>query len=123
MVRDDIELTKDHSTLDGSMSQLAIYSPCRRSDVRIRIIDGETVVLDRHGGLIHQFNQTASHIWERCDGKSTVAHIAQQLAEAFDVDPEIAANDVAAIVQRLQELGLLEPSAERPVPPVLEVKE
>jgi hypothetical protein len=89
----------------------------------MRIIEGETVVLDRHGGLIHQFNQTASYIWERCDGTSTAAEIAQQLAEAFDVHPKTAADDVAAIMRKLQELNLLEPAAGSPVPPTLSVKE
>jgi hypothetical protein len=119
----DTEIITDVPTQESSIPQLAAYSPRRRSDVRMRIIEGETVVLDRHGGLIHQFNQTASYIWERCDGKSTTVEIAQQLAEAFDVHPTTAADDVAGIVQRLQELNLLEPSAERPVPPTLEVKE
>lgn len=123
MARYDTEIIKDVPTQENSPPQLTACCPLRRSDVRMRIIEGETVVLDRHGGLIHQFNQTASYIWERCDGKSTIAAIAQQLAEAFDVHPETAANDVTVIVQRLQELNLLESSAARPVPPPLDVKE
>lgn len=119
----DTEIIKDVPTQESSISQLAAYSPRRRSDVRMRVIEGETVVLDRHGGLIHQFNQTASYIWERCDGKSTAAAIAQQLAEAFDVHPATAADDVAAIMRQLQELNLLEPSAGNPAPPTLAVKE
>jgi hypothetical protein len=123
MARYDTEIIKDVPTQESSTPQLAAYSPHRRPDVRTRIIEGDTVVLDRHEGLIHQFNQTASYIWEQCNGQSTTAEIAQQLVEAFDVDPETAANDVAAIVQRLQELNLLEPSAGGPVPPTLDVKE
>ena len=89
----------------------------------MRIIEGETVVLDRHGGLIHQFNQTASYIWERCDGKSTVAEIARQLNEGFDVHPTTAADDVVVIVRRLQELNLLVSPIGTAVPPALDVKE
>ncbi len=83
-------------------------SPKRRSDVRVRVVASEMVVLDRQGGLIHQLNHTAGYIWERCDGKSTMADIAKQLAEAFDVDPPTAAADVAAVVQQFQQLNLLE---------------
>jgi hypothetical protein len=82
--------------------------PKRRSDLYTRVIDGETVVLDRKGSLIHQLNQTASYIWDRCDGKSARAEIASQLAEEFDIDPETVARDVAGIVGQLQSLNLLQ---------------
>jgi hypothetical protein len=76
----------------------------------MRVVEGETIIFDRDGGVIHQLNRTASYIWERCDGQSTLADMAQQLAEAFDVEPTIAATDVVAIVKRLQQLHLLEPA-------------
>jgi hypothetical protein len=123
MARHGTERIQDVPTQESSTPPLMAYCPRRRADVRMRIIDGETVVLDRHEGLIHQFNQTASYIWEWCDGKSTTVEIAQQLAEAFDVPPATAADDVAAIVRRLQALNLLEPSAENPVSPIFDVKE
>ena len=82
--------------------------PQRRSDVIARLLDGETVVLDRQAGLIHQLNPTASYIWARCDGHSTIAAIAHQLAHAFAVEPAVAARDVRALVRQLQALQLLE---------------
>jgi Coenzyme PQQ synthesis protein D (PqqD) len=82
--------------------------PRRRPDVIARLLDGETVVLDRQTGVIHQLNPTASYIWERCDGQSTIAAIAHQLAHAFAVEPTVAARDVRALVRQLQALQLLE---------------
>jgi hypothetical protein len=82
--------------------------PRRRSDVNIRVVDGETVVLDRQKGLIHQLNQTATYIWERCDGRSTVVEIAAQLTETFDVAYEIAIKDVVRVTRHFQDLQLLE---------------
>jgi Coenzyme PQQ synthesis protein D (PqqD) len=81
--------------------------PKRRSDVTSRLVDGEMLVLDRRAGLIHQLNHTASFVWERCDGQSTLSDIAHQLVHAFDVDPNVAARDVSAMVMQLQELHLL----------------
>src|SRR6266403_360370 len=69
--------------------------PKRRVDVNVRMVDGEVVVLDRQSDLIHQLNHTASYIWDRCDGQSTVAEIANQLAAAFHVDADTAVQDVA----------------------------
>ena len=80
----------------------------RRLDVKSRLVDGETVVLDQQAGVIHQLNATASFIWERCDGQSTLTDIAQQLAHAFEVDPHVASCDVNAMIRQLEALHLLE---------------
>jgi len=85
-----------------------ILYPQRRADVRVRVVDGETVVFDRRRGLIHHLNPTAHYIWERCDGSATVAAIAQQLAATFGVEAQTAAADVAACVAHLATLELLE---------------
>jgi hypothetical protein len=82
--------------------------PQRRAEVSVRIVDGEVVVLDRRSNLIHQLNPTASYIWDRCDGRSTVAEIASQLAAAFDVDAKTAIQDVATTIMQLHSRGLLE---------------
>jgi hypothetical protein len=82
--------------------------PKRRSDVNDRFVEGEVVVLDRQAGLIHQLNQTASYIWDRCNGQLTVAEIADQLALTFDVDFRTAAEDVVAVIRQFQNQRLLE---------------
>jgi len=82
--------------------------PKRRVDVNVRMVDGEVVVLDRQSDLIHQLNHTASYIWGRCDGQSTVAEIANQLAAAFQVDADTAVQDVATTIRQLHSIGLLE---------------
>ena len=81
--------------------------PNHRTDVNVRIVDGELVVLDRHKGLIHQLNQTASYIWERCDGRSTAADIAKQLVKEFGVSVETAEADTQRFVEQLHALDLL----------------
>lgn len=97
------------NSLDQPMGENYYYYPKRRSDVNVRVLDGETVVLDRQGAMIHQLNQTASFIWKRCDGESTIPEIADQLAEVYEIDPETAARDVASVVGQLHSLNLLEP--------------
>jgi hypothetical protein len=94
--------------------------PNRRSGLDARSLTGETVVLDRRLRRIHQLNQTASFIWERCDGRHAVGEIAAQMARDFDVDLETARRDAAAAVARLAEAGLLEPAPVRGGPPPAE---
>jgi len=108
---------KNESPEDGRAPSLTEKSLKRRSDVNVRVIEGETVVLDRKGAQIHQLNQTASYIWDRCDGRSTIEEIAGQLAESFAVDPKAAARDAVATVRQLQRLNLLEPREELTVIP------
>ena len=84
------------------------FLPRQRADVKSRTVEGEMVVLDQGGGFVHQFNQTATYIWERCNGQYTPAEIAAQLCELFDVDQETALKDVAESIRQLQELKLLQ---------------
>jgi Coenzyme PQQ synthesis protein D (PqqD) len=82
--------------------------PKRKSNVSTRVIEGEVVVLDREEGLIHQFNPTASYVWNHLDGDLSLAAIADQLAEVFEVDSKTAVEDIVLFVSQLQELHLLE---------------
>ncbi|HEX9821819.1 MAG TPA: PqqD family protein [Methylomirabilota bacterium] len=87
--------------------------PRRRSDVRARAVEGEMVVLDRQRQLVHQLNQTASYVWERCDGEHTVPTIARDLAGVFEVDLQSAETDVANAVRQLEAAGLVEMASAR----------
>ena len=89
--------------------------PLRRRNVNVRVLDGETVVLDRPRRRIHQLNVTASHVWARCDGRHSVREIAEDLADAFDVDRHVAERDAAALLEQLASAGLLEDPAIDPL--------
>ena len=82
--------------------------PKKRNDVNARSVDLEMVVLDRQNGSIHQLNQTASFVWEECDGESTLEEIAKRMTEAFEVDFSTAMSDVRKVIQQLNDIGLLE---------------
>lgn len=85
----------------------SIAGPTYRSDVTVREVEGETLVLDLEAGRIHQFNPTASYIWHKCDGKTLLGEIAGMLAAEFDVDQRTAEQDVVATINKLRELQLL----------------
>jgi hypothetical protein len=65
-------------------------------------------VLDRREGLIHQFNKTASFLWELCDGSRTFDQLTQELCEVFEVDFATAERDVQSTVETLRRSRLLE---------------
>lgn len=96
-----------HTKTTGGHAVTSAY-PTRRSGLRARAVEGEVVVLDGQRQLVHQLNRTGGYIWDRCDGAHSVAMIARDLAQAFDVDPEAAENDVASAVGQLEAAGLVD---------------
>jgi len=85
-----------------------MFRPKRRTDLRTRVMEGETVVLDRREEFVHQFNKTAGFIWDLCDGRRTAEEIAGELCEAFAVDAPTAHRDVLAVIERLEKAKLLD---------------
>ena len=66
----------------------------RRTGVQSRLVEGELIVLDREHDLVHQFNKTATFIWEHCDGQQSGAEIANAVCENFEVDESTAIKEV-----------------------------
>ena len=79
----------------------------KRSDLSERTSDGETLILDRINGQIHHLNSTASYVWTLCDGSSINA-IAENLAQAFQIDSAIAEKDVIVLLNEMKRMNLLE---------------
>lgn len=100
--------TDDPSLVEGSYA--GTDRPKRRDDLNIRTVEGETIVLDGQAGRVHQFNLTASLIWQHCDGKTTIDEIANHFLELYEVDFKAAVQNVREIVEQLKDLDLLESS-------------
>jgi hypothetical protein len=64
-------------------------------------VDQQTVVINLDAGAYISLNETGSFLWERLDGKRTLADIAQELAEMYNVAPDITRPDVLALAQVL----------------------
>jgi len=83
--------------------------PKRRADITTRDVNGETLILDRKHEEVHQLNNTASYVWQRCDGKTSVAEIALSMAHDFCAEPGDVEQDVAGLITQFSALRLLEP--------------
>jgi pyrroloquinoline quinone biosynthesis protein D len=66
---------------------------------------GNSVLLFPEGVL--ELNETAQDIVTRCDGR-TVGEIIETLAEEYDVDPKMLADDVRETLSNLQRRKLIE---------------
>lgn len=81
--------------------------PTRRTDVIVRELEDETLILDGQSGKVHQLNSTAGFIWACCDGVSSMSDIVHRLAVEFNIPTMSAASDVANTIGKFRELGLL----------------
>lgn len=71
-------------------------------------IDGEAVVLDEEQNRLHRLNSTGAIVWACCDGTSTVAEIAHDLADATGIAGHLVLADVLALTRSLASQGLLD---------------
>jgi Coenzyme PQQ synthesis protein D (PqqD) len=85
--------------------------PRPRPDLKARVVDGETVLLDRAGGRVHQLNATATFVWSKLDGAASAEEVAAAVAEAFEVEPQTAVRDVNALLDQFRTLNLLDPNS------------
>lgn len=89
-----------------------------RADLSTRIVEGEVVILDKRTGQIHQLNSTASFVWNKLDGRTSLPAIVSDMVREFEVEFEIARADVDRVAAELVRLELVstsepEPSTER----------
>ena len=100
------ELTGDRASENDA--RVGSVYPKRRSNLNWRTIDGETLILNREEGRLHQLNPTASFIWDCCDGNSNIEEIVNRLAGAYEVDDRTACKDVEEVLFNLRSSKLLE---------------
>jgi len=81
-----------------------------RAELACRIVEGEVVILDKKSGRIHQLNSTASFVWNKLDGRTSLPSIVSDMVREYDVESEVARADVARVVAELIRLELVETS-------------
>jgi len=85
----------------------------KRGEIVAREIAGETILVPIRGKLvdlqrIFTVNAVAAHIWQRLDGKRTLAAIRDSVLETFEVERERAEADIQEFVAELVEAGLIQ---------------
>jgi hypothetical protein len=89
----------------------------RSQSVVARVVAGETLIVPvraRLGDLasIYSFNGTGSLIWKLLESPRTVGQLAAAVAQAYEVEPAQAEQDVTNFVSEMKSVGLVEaPSA------------
>ncbi|MEI2638434.1 MAG: PqqD family peptide modification chaperone [Microthrixaceae bacterium] len=81
--------------------------PAPQPGVVVVEVGDESVVLDgwREANVL---SPSATQVWERLDGRRTLAEVADELAGLFDADRDLLAVDVVELARHLGNLGLLD---------------
>jgi hypothetical protein len=89
--------------MDWSVEAIA---PAARSDgIVVEHLDGETLVYDLERDRAHLLNPTAAAVFALCDGRMTVAELAEQAGDRLG--ESISAETVREALERLAERRLL----------------
>lgn len=82
-------------------------SVVRRSDTAVwRAFEGEVAVLDPAVGRVSTLNEVAARCWELADGRP-FSQLVDQLLKEFEVERNVLERDVRALLEQLDERGLL----------------
>lgn len=69
---------------------------------------GEAIIYNYARGEVHRINATALEVLKTCDGKHTAKDIAEKLAEIYEVDVDVAKEDVKELIERFAELEIVQ---------------
>jgi hypothetical protein len=81
--------------------------PKRKPDYRLELLDNELLLYHPTETNIFYFNQTASLIWQLCDGQHSVAEIIELLKEAYPDAADTIPSDVTTTIQQFEEHGCI----------------
>lgn len=81
--------------------------PLRSLSTAYRTVDGVSLVVGGAEGKLRSLNPTGTFIWEKSDGKHTLAEIVRLVCQAFAVDYAQAAHDAEFFVRELEGKDML----------------
>jgi hypothetical protein len=85
----------------------------RSENVVSRVIAGETLIVPVRRGVadlasLFSFNQVGSTIWEAIEKPHTVDELVTLVADAYDVTPEKAREDIEVFLNEAQAAGIVQ---------------
>jgi hypothetical protein len=80
----------------------------RNSKVPWRIIEDEGILVDVSKGEVIHLNPIAASIWEKIDEQTTVGNIIDEIEQEYDVDSQIAYDDIFTFLNKLLDKGIIE---------------
>ncbi|CAN5708947.1 hypothetical protein BH20ACI3_BH20ACI3_03420 [soil metagenome] len=83
----------------------------RKAGLVVKGLNDEFLVYDLKRDKAHSLNQSAAFVWKKCNGRRTVAEVAQALGKEFEVPAD--EQTVWLALEQLSKFYLLEEKIER----------
>jgi len=77
------------------------------NDVVFQTMPPDTVLLHLATGYYYSTNRIGAEVWQRCDGKTDIAHLIDGLSKKFDVDRARLTEDIETFLEQMISEGLL----------------
>jgi len=97
--------TRVENMVGTEISLKKVYQPSE--DVVAREIEGEIIIIPLAAGIgdmedeLYTLNETGKMIWDRLDGRSSLAAIAAALADEYDAPLDEIERDVLGLIEEL----------------------
>lgn len=69
--------------------------------------EGQAVIVNLNSGVLFSLNATGTFLWERLDGRTSLAAVAAALATAYEVETSVTEPDVLELANTLMQEGLI----------------
>jgi hypothetical protein len=76
-------------------------------EVLFQEVSGETVLLDLSSENYFGLDEIGTRIWEMLNGGASVGEVVDALLEEYDTDRKVLECDVAELLEKLAEAGLI----------------
>jgi len=91
----------------------------KNEDFVYRNIAGETILVPIRNEIkklhsIYSLNETACFIWQKLDGKKTIAEIVRVLESEYEIVKSSLESDIKEFIERLKEIGALQCLSQMP---------
>jgi len=87
-----------------------MFKPMKRKKCFFhKISEDEAIVYNPDTKYVHVLNQTASFVWQHCDGSNSIDDILKNMKKGFDIssNERSVQSDISKIVNRFKELELV----------------
>jgi hypothetical protein len=81
--------------------------PVKTGRIPSQEVDGEIFAITPEDGMLHNFNEVGSFIWNLIDGKRSLADIEGSIIAEYDVESNQLRNDLTTFFKALGEKGLV----------------